>query len=87
MTDHHRLRAEFLEGLPFAMHLHRLLAAEDSTKVTNKDEEGGLVFRNVGKRSVLALEILHQEIRHEAPPFLIMRSTIGLDPSMAVRCM
>jgi hypothetical protein len=87
MTDDHRLRAELLEGFSFAMHLHRLLAAEDSTKVTNKDEERGLVLRDIRKRSVLAVEVLHPESRHETPPFLTMRSITGLEPSRAVRCM
>lgn len=88
VADHHRLGTQLLEGRPFAVHLHRLLSAEDSAEVADEDKEGGPILRDLGESRVLPLEVLHEQFGHDgSPPCLRMRSMTGREPSMAVRCM
>ena len=70
MAHHHRLDSELPERFPFAVHLHRLLAAEDSAEVADEDEKRGLVLRYVGEGRVVAVEVLHEEIGHLGPSLL-----------------
>jgi hypothetical protein len=64
VTDHHGLDPELLEGFSFAVHLHRLLAAEDSAEMPDENEQGGFLLRDLGERNFFAVEILHHQIAH-----------------------
>jgi hypothetical protein len=43
------------KGFTFAVHLHRLLAAEDSAEVADEDEERRVLLRDLGERKILAV--------------------------------
>ena len=68
MADDHGLDTQLPERVSFAVHLHRLLSAEDSTEMTDEDEEGRLVLRDLRQSGVVAVQILDPRFGHGLRP-------------------
>ena len=58
-----------LDLLPYAAQLRDLLAAEDSTEVTNEDEYGRPLGPELPQESRLAIEVLNLDVSEVSDPF------------------